>query len=62
MSTRTMVESTYGGVFLCKNASEAWDKDLSNKTYEWETTREALSLGFLMSMANRGKLLNDFGA
>ena len=62
VSTRTMVKPICGGEFLCKNANEAWDflEDLSYKTYEWETIREAPSIASKIFMDNEDKLLNDF--
>ena len=64
MSTKTMVESMCGGKFLCKNANEAWDfvEDFNDKTYEWETIKEAPSIASKIFMNNEGKLSNDFVA
>ena len=43
MIIRIMVESMREGEFLCKNVDKAWDflEDLSDKTYEWKTIRDA---------------------
>ena len=64
MNTRTMVKSMCRGEFLCKNANEACDflEDLSDKTHEWETIREAPSIASKIFMDNKGKLPNDFVA
>jgi len=57
-----MVESMCTGEFLCKNTNEVWDflEDLSYKTYEWETIREAPSIASKIFMDNECKLPNDF--
>ena len=64
VSNRTMVESMCGGDFLCKNANKAWDflKDLSGKTYEWETIKEALSIKTKIFIDHGGKPPNYFVA
>ena len=46
------------GEVLCKNFNEGWDflEDFSDKTYEWETTKEAHSMASKISMNKEGKL------
>ena len=48
----------------CKNANEAWEfiGDLSDKTYEWETIREAPGIVSKLFMDDKGKLPNEFVA
>ena len=64
MSSRTISESMFRGEFLCKNVNEAWDflENLSDKTYEWETIREAHGIASKIFMNKLGKSSNDFVA
>ena len=59
-----MIESMCGGEFLCKNVNEAWDflENLSDKTYEWETIREAHSSASKIFMNKGGNSSNGFVA
>ena len=59
-----MVKSMFQGSVLCRTTKEAWDllKDVSYRTYEQETIREAPSIASKIFMDNEGKLPNDFVA
>ena len=48
------------GEFLCKNANNAWDflRDLTDKMYEWEIIREALTIACNVDI-DKGMLRND---
>ena len=59
-----MIQSMYRREFLSKNVNETQDflEDLSDKTYEWKTIRDAHGIASKIFMNKEGKSSNDFVA